>query len=207
MTTSTPFVEVSGASSLACLLTLLFLLSFLPCSVKFPNLGRHNWKVAAFPTDAKWGCAGLFSDGSLSGGFPDSAGFRCAQNCIWPAFSDAPVLELWDHSWTWSWLGIPEVLLCMQGQSTWRNSGRTGNYLLLIELYKGPVCASKAVPALAKKFFTTLMEGVVRLRPLGRLLSAVKSTFSVDTKGLYSVPAARADPTGQGCSAFLKNCR
>lgn len=49
----------------------------------------------------------------------------------------------------------------------WRNSGRTGNYLLLIELCEGPVCASKALPALAKKFFTALMEGVVELEALG----------------------------------------
>lgn len=50
---------------------------------------------------------------------------------------------------------------------TWRNSGRTGNYLLLIELYGGPVCASKVLPALAKKFFTILVEGVVKLGALG----------------------------------------
>lgn len=38
---------------------------------------------------------------------------------------------------------------------------------MLIELYGGPACASKELPALDKKSFTTLVEGVVKLGALG----------------------------------------
>lgn len=44
-------------------------------------------------SEAVLGCRLLFSDGSLAGRFL-TAGFRCAQNCSWAAFSDALISQL-----------------------------------------------------------------------------------------------------------------
>lgn len=86
---SFPFLKFSWASSLACLLILLFLLYLLSCGVKLPNLGEIEQKGPTFSADTqlckivRWVGRFLLSNGSLdkSSSFLTLPVLRDTQKC------------------------------------------------------------------------------------------------------------------------------